>query len=328
MLTAPGAVEVTDDWPEPQPGPHDVVVAMRGVGLCGSDLGVYEGERATPSLPWVMGHEGGGEIVAVGDGVRDREVGQRVVVEPNYCCLQCAHCRRGRTSSCPHRRVVGMNAPGLLAERVVVPARFVWSVPATFSDRTSACIEPLAVARSAVRRCGIAPGDACLVVGAGSQGLFTCLALLAIGVRPHVVEPHEGRRALAADLGATVADPHGSSGFAYVFETAGVPAAWETALAAVAPAGTVVMIGIGHDAVAVSIADLVRRQLTLQGMLIYDHPHDFADTVAAVARGDVDPARVIAAVHDPDDAAVAFARAPSVAGKSWIDLRIWHRDSL
>jgi alcohol dehydrogenase/L-iditol 2-dehydrogenase len=329
VLKAPGDVEVTDDWPEPQPGPHDVVVAMRGVGLCGSDLGVYEGERATPSLPWVMGHEGGGEIVAVGDGVEDREVGQRVVIEPNYCCLECAHCRRGRTSSCPRRRVVGMNAPGLLAERVAVPARFAWPVPATFSDRTSACIEPLAVARSAVRRCGIAQGDACLVVGAGSQGLFTCLALLAIGVRPHVIEPHEGRRALAVELGATVSGADDDArDFAYVFETAGVPAAWETALAAVAPAGTVVMIGIGHEAVAVSIADLVRRQLTLQGMLIYDHPRDFAGTVAAVERGEIAPERVIAAVHHPGEAARAFAHAPSVSGKSWIDLTIWQRDSL
>ena len=328
VLTAPRAVEVVHDWPEPQPGPHEVVVAMRGVGLCGSDLGVYQGERATPSLPWVMGHEGGGVVVAVGAAVGDRKVGQRVVVEPNYPCLACAHCRQGRTSSCPTRRVVGMNDPGLLAERVAVPARFTWPVPETCSDLTVACIEPLAVARSAVRRSGVTAGDSCLVVGAGSQGLLVCLALRAVGVRPHVVEPHEGRRALAADLGATVADPRATSGFAYVFETAGVPAAWETALSAVAPTGRLVLIGIGHEAVAVPIADLVRRQLSLQGMLIYDHPHDFAGTVAAVARGEVEPGRVVAAVHEPADAAAAFAEAPSVAGKSWIDLRIWQRDSL
>jgi alcohol dehydrogenase/L-iditol 2-dehydrogenase len=328
VLTAPGAVEAVDDWAEPRPGPREVVVAMRGVGLCGSDLGVYSGERATPSLPWVMGHEGGGEIVAVGERVTDREIGQRVVVEPNYCCLACAHCRRGRTSSCPARRIVGISDPGLLAERVAVPARFAWPVPATFSDRTTACIEPLAVARSAVRRSGVAASDSCLVVGAGSQGLLACLALLAIGVHPHVVEPHAGRRALAAELGATITDPDELGGFTYVFETAGVPAAWDTALSAVAPAGTVVMIGIGHEAVAVSIADLVRRQLGLRGMLIYDHPRDFAETVAAIERGDIDPERVFGAVHHPDQAAEAFARAPAVAGKTWIDLSIWQRDSL
>jgi alcohol dehydrogenase/L-iditol 2-dehydrogenase len=275
-----------------------------------------------------MGHEGGGEIVAVGANVKDRQVGGRVVIEPNFCCLACSHCRRGRTSSCLRRRIVGMNDPGLLAEHVAVPARFAWPVPATFSDRTVACIEPLAVARSAVRRSGVAAGDSCLVVGAGSQGLLACLALLAVGVHPHVVEPHEGRRALAADLGATIADPHTVNGYTYVFETTGVPAAWDTALSAVAPAGTVVMIGIGHEAVAVSIADLVRRQLGLRGMLIYDHPHDFADTVAAVERGDIVPERVIGAVYPPEQAGEAFASAPAVAGKSWIDLGIWHRDSL
>ena len=74
-LVAPGQVEIVDDWPEPEPGPDDVVVQIRGVGLCGSDLSVYDGTREVPAMPWVFGHEGGGDIVAAGPGVTGREIG-------------------------------------------------------------------------------------------------------------------------------------------------------------------------------------------------------------------------------------------------------------
>ena len=243
VLVRAGLVEVVEDWPEPIPGPHDVVVRMRGVGLCGSDLEVFHGRRETPVLPWPMGHEGGGDIVAVGAGVTDRRVGQRVAIEPNYCCLTCPQCSSGNTSGCARRTMVGFNHPGLLTERVTVPARFTWPVPTDLSDGTLACVEPVAVARSAVRRSRIQPGDRCLVVGAGSQGLFLCQALLAAGAVPTVVEPHPGRQRVARRLGAAPADdPHET--FQFVFEAAGAAGAVQTALDRAAPIATVTLVGL------------------------------------------------------------------------------------
>ncbi|WP_019816020.1 zinc-dependent alcohol dehydrogenase, partial [Saccharomonospora saliphila] len=312
VLSGPGRVDTVDTWPEPRPREGEVLVAMRAVGLCGSDLGVYDGHRLTPEVPWVMGHEGGGEIVAVGPGVTGRYPGQRVVVEPNYGCRDCAACAEGVTSACAHRGIVGMNIPGLLAERVAVPAQFTWPVPDTVDDAALACVEPLAVARAAVRRSGVGPDQDCLVVGAGSQGLFVCQALRALGVRPRVTEPHAGRLALAEELGATPADPE-SAGVAHVvFDTVGVPDTWDLALRAVRPAGSVVVIGMSGREVSTSTLDLTRRQLTIRGSLIYDHPHDFRDTVDAVVRGALDPARVLRYRAGPDAAADAFAGAREV----------------
>ncbi|PRX50394.1 alcohol dehydrogenase/L-iditol 2-dehydrogenase [Prauserella shujinwangii] len=325
VLTGPHRVEVVHDWPEPRPAEGEVLVGIRSVGLCGSDLGVHEGHRVTPRLPWVMGHEGGGEIVAVGAGVTGRHVGQRVVVEPNYSCFACRPCRDGLTSACTGRGIVGMNIPGLLAERVAVPARFAWPVPDTVSDETLACIEPLAVARAAVRRAGVRAGDECLVVGAGSQGLFVCQALLALGARPYVVEPIPGRLSLAERIGAKRADA-GTGDFRLVFDTAGTPATWDISLRSAAAAGVVVMIGMGDEPVQLSTMELARRQLVLRGSLIYDHPHDFAETVAAVVDGAVRPAQVLHAGAAPAAAADAFARARSAPGKSWIDLSGWQED--
>ena len=149
VLLAAGQVAVVDDWPEPTCGPEEVVVAIHGVGVCGSDLAVVRGERAVPRLPWVLGHEATGQIVEVGAAVTGRERGQHVVIEPNFCCLTCSHCRAGATATCQQRRVCGMSEPGLLAERVAVPARFTWPVPARWPVEDRVCVEPLAVAMTA-----------------------------------------------------------------------------------------------------------------------------------------------------------------------------------
>jgi threonine dehydrogenase-like Zn-dependent dehydrogenase len=320
-LSAPGRVELVSDWPEPLPGPHDVLVAIRGVGLCGSDLGVYEGTRGVPTMPWVMGHEGGGDIVAVGGQVRDREIGQRVVIEPNYPCLACRHCASGQTSACGKRGVVGINMPGLLAERVAVPAMFTWPVDAHAPGELLALVEPLAVARSAVRDSGIGRGDRCLVVGAGSQGLLVCLSLLAVGARPEIIDPHDGRVELAVDHGAQRAGD--DNDYPFVFETAGVPAAVRTAVDRAAPAATIVLIGLDPGRLPLAELELVQRQLTVRGKLIYNHPRDFADTLAALDGGAL-LGRVRHAGFAPADASVAFARARTIVGKTWIDLSRWH----
>ena len=320
--TAPQQVKEVDDWPEPDCGPAEVIVAMRAVGLCGSDLSLYDGHRAPPSLPWVMGHEGGGDIVAVGADVTDRHVGQRVVIEPNLSCLHCPACRSGVTSDCRNRAILGMNHPGILAERVAVPAQFTWPVNDDSPEELLACFEPLAVARSAVRRSGIGRGDSALIVGAGSQGIFVALSLLAVGAEPYVTDPHDGRVALAESLGAQRGDATDGT-YPYVFETAGPPAAFDTAMRTVASTGTVTLIGLTHEPVQLSTADVVRRGIRIVGSIIYDHPRDFADTWQAVSSTDIRPERAVQTGFHPQDAASAFAEARSAAGKSWIDLTGW-----
>ena len=324
VYTAPQQVMLVDDWPEPECGPTDVVVRMRAVGLCGSDLTVYDGHREVPSSPWVMGHEGGGDIVAVGSDVDGRHVGQRVIIEPNFPCLQCPACRSGVTSGCTTRVILGINHPGILAERVALPAQFTWPVVDGWPDEVLACFEPLAVARSAVRRSGVGPGQPALVVGAGSQGIFVAMALLAVGAVPYITDPHDGRVALAEKLGARRADPSDDT-YPYVFETAGPPAAFATAMRSVASTGTVTLIGLSHEPVQLLTSDVVRRGLTIVGSIIYDHPRDFADTLEAVSVTDIRPERAVQTGTPPEYAESAFAEARSTAGKSWIDLTGWYR---
>jgi alcohol dehydrogenase/L-iditol 2-dehydrogenase len=322
-LVEPGRVEIVDDWPEPECGPADVVIQVRGVGLCGSDLSVYDGKREVPRLPWVFGHEGGGDIVAAGSEVRDREVGQRIVVEPNFADLTCAACRTGHTSACVNRAILAINRLGLLAERVAVPAEFTWPIPDSWTDAALACFEPLAVADTAVRRADVPPGTDCLVIGAGSQGQLVCQALLAAGSRPYVTEPHAGRLELALKFGARRAEERADDTYPFVFETAGVPAVWATALASVAKTGKLILIGFHGKPVELSTIDIVQRQVTIVGQLIYDHPRDFAATLASVTAGRLVPEQTVQGTFPVEETAAALASVREVPGKSWIDFSGW-----
>jgi threonine dehydrogenase-like Zn-dependent dehydrogenase len=318
-LVSPATVAVLDDWPEPSCGPQEVIVAVHGVGLCGSDLAVVSGRRAVPALPWILGHEAFGTILAAGREVTGRRPGQRVVVEPNYPCLICRPCRAGATAGCLARRAAGISEHGLLAERVAVPARFTWPVPESWPDADVVCVEPFTVAVGAVQASGLREGDACLVVGAGSQGLLVCLAVRDAGGVPVVIEPHEGRRALALQVGARSAEGLGpETRFPAVIETSGVPEAFEGAVDRVADGGCLVAVGQSTRPARVSTFTLVQRRLTVRGRLIYDHPSGFADTIALLGRHDIRPGRVLRERFDLAEAPAAFARAADVPGKSWI----------
>ena len=310
----PWSLRVADGWPEPELGSGQVMVRVGGVGICGSDLALISHARRAPTYPWVLGHEAFGAIVAAGPGVDASRLGQRVVIEPNYPCLRCPACRSGHTSMCPDRVLVGFTAPGLLAEYAAVPSDYAWPVPGRWTDGDAVCAEPLTVALAAIRRSGMRPGGNCLVVGAGSQGGLLCLALAAHGVTPHVLEPDDGRLQLAVSLGAKAAGPE-DAGFDTIFETSGAEAALGEAVSRAAPGAAVVLIGLGGQATRVDTELVVRRQLTLRGSLIYDHPGDFAATLSAAIPA---PERILRAGFPLPEAPEAFLAARDVPGKTWI----------
>lgn len=318
VLVGPGRMELID-LPVPVCGPDEVLVRMLGVGLCGTDVSVFRGDRPAPRSPWVLGHEGVGEVVGAGSRVGGLRPGQRVAIEPNYCCFGCGPCRKGLTSSCVNRLSLGLNVPGVLAEYVAVPAVFAHPVADRVGLTDLVCTEPLTVARVALRRAGIRPGDTCLVVGAGSQGLLVCLQLVESGIAPWVREPHEGRLGLAASLGARplrgTTEP-----VDHVIETSGVPAGLAQALPHLAPGGRATLIGMSAAPLALTSRDIVYGQISLLGSLIYDHPRDFPDTVAELEKGHLQPHRVLSGEYSLEEAPNAFHSAATTPGKSWIRL--------
>ncbi len=317
LLVRPGVIAV-EDIPEPEVGSDEVRIAVGGVGLCGSDLSVFSGAWKAPSYPWVMGHEAFGTIEAVGSGVDPARIGQTVVVEPNIACLSCAQCGRGLTSACVARQSVGMNRPGALAERLVLPARFAWPVGGV-APVDLVCVEPLTVVTAALRRVGMAIPPSVLVVGIGAQGLLMSLTLLSRGIAVAVRDVNPDRVAFAAKLGARAIepDPDGSR-FGLVVDTVGSPASVEVALGELEIGGTLLLLGLDSRPLEVTAQMIVRRQAVVRGSLTYDHPGDFDAALRLVALERFRPGRIVSDEYPLAEAQGAFDRSPSAAGKTWI----------
>jgi L-iditol 2-dehydrogenase len=200
-----GAIELRD-WPEPAPGPGELLLRVSGCGLCGSD--VLKINAAAPG-PTVLGHEVVGQVVDVGAGVRRFGPGDRLVVAHHVPCFQCHYCRRGSPSMCRHFKRVNLD-PGGFAELVRVPAPNVehaaFALPADMTEETASFTEPLACCLRAVKRSRVAPGDTALVVGLGSIGCLLAQLLALEGARVFASDLLEPRRALGRRMGARVFD--------------------------------------------------------------------------------------------------------------------------
>jgi 2-desacetyl-2-hydroxyethyl bacteriochlorophyllide A dehydrogenase len=199
-----GVVEVTD-VPEPSiDRGDDVIIDVEACGICGSDLQILNvppGHPATPGV--VLGHEFIGRIRAVGANAGALTVGQRVTVDPDPKCGVCRPCRAGRPASCENIRALGVYRDGALAAQVSAPADAVFPLSEDPPPAIAALIEPLACVVNGVNKATPRPGESVLIFGAGAIGcLFLAMFKAAGGSPVIVVEPHQGRGAVARAVGA------------------------------------------------------------------------------------------------------------------------------
>jgi threonine dehydrogenase-like Zn-dependent dehydrogenase len=202
VYRSPGVIDV-EERPVPQPGPDQLVVKVHACGICGSDIHqLRDGWGFKPGA--VAGHEWTGTIAAVGTDVTGWSAGERVVGASSPKCGTCRRCREGKPSQCENRAsMTGEHTDGAFAEYIMVRAASVLRLPEGLSARSAALAEPLSVALHGITRSEVQPGDTVMVFGAGPIGALSLAALRAMGITDvTVVEPHEGRRQLAADLGA------------------------------------------------------------------------------------------------------------------------------
>lgn len=317
VLHAPRDLRVEAASP-PAPAPGDVVARVTMAGLCGTDYSIWSGARAV-TYPRIMGHELVGRVEAVGDGVDRVQIGESVVIEPNYSCGVCPLCREGNRNLCLSRTAVGIDVDGGFAELVRVPERCVWPVPSGLTDAQAVITEPLAVVVRAVNRGAPRAGESVAVVGAGTLGLLALQTLRARGARVMVVSRSGRRFTLAAELGATTTrvvrdaegltraarDFSGREGVDLVVETAGTPDAVAHALALVRPGGRVVLTGLPHEPTPIAFFGVVRREVTILGSMIYQE--EFGEALALVASGAVRGEALVTHRFALDRIADAFA---------------------
>lgn len=187
----------------PIPAPGEVVLSVAAAGICGSELEAVASRSPRRPPPLVMGHEFCGEIVALGPGVADLRLGDRVAVNSIVSCQRCSECRAGAPHLCPRRQVFGMNRPGAFAEQVAVPAAAVLPLPERVSPLEGALVEPLANAVHVWSLLGPRFPETVVVFGCGPIGLLTLQVAKAAGaLRLVAVDQSDARLELAHRLGA------------------------------------------------------------------------------------------------------------------------------
>ncbi|WP_293859110.1 zinc-binding alcohol dehydrogenase family protein [uncultured Alsobacter sp.] len=277
MIEAVG-VSAMHDVAEPTPGPGEVLLAVRHVGLCGSDLATFTGLNPLVALPRIPGHELGCEIVAAGEGVpADYAAGRRAIVVPYTTCGQCSSCRRGRVNACRYNRTLGVQQDGGLAERLVVPhGKLILND--TLAPRHLALVEPLSVGFHAVERGRVGRADRVVVLGCGMIGMGAIAGAAHRGASVIAVDVSPGKFDLARRWGAShvvdasredvvqrVMDLTDGDGADVVIEAVGLPATFRQAIDAVCFAGRVVYIGYAKVEVAYDTKFFNLKELDIMG---------------------------------------------------------------
>jgi threonine dehydrogenase-like Zn-dependent dehydrogenase len=294
VFAGPGVLGIVDKK-VPEPAPGWVRIAVGAVGICGSDLHLYNGMMgdATGLQP---GHEVAGVVDAVGEGVT-RATGTQVALEPITACGTCFQCRSGHPNRCPQHRLFGMTARGGMAEYLCVPADCLHDVPNDVNANVAALAEPMAVCVRGVRLGQVTLGSRVAVLGAGTVGLLAILAARAAGAQEIFAiarYPHQAERARA--LGAThvvttieqLLTTAGPASMDVVIETVGGSSnALAEAVSVAAYGGRVVMLGIFDASPGLPGLVFAQRELTLVGSYCYAHDArvgDFAQAALMVAQ--------------------------------------------
>lgn len=311
-----------EDFPEPEVGPGDVLVAVKACGICGSDVHGMDGSTGRRRPPIVMGHEAAGVIARTGTDVALWKVGDRVTFDSTVYCDDCEYCRAGHINLCVNRRVLGVSCEdyrrhGAFADFVSVPQRILYRLPDALSFEHAAMVEPLSVAVHAVRRAGVAAGETAVVVGAGMIGLLLVQVLAAYGCsRVIAVDVYEEKLALAAKLGATQTkhskDIRSSFHADHAFDCVGTDHSVDLTLSCVRKGGCVTLVGNIAPRINWPLQFVVTHELTVRGSCA--SAGEYPECIDLLACEAVKVAPLISAV------------APLADGATWFE-RLHHREA-
>ena len=290
-----------EDVPVPEPGPNEVLVEIRAVGVCGSDVHYYEEGRIGSFVvrePLILGHESMGTVVALGEGATKHEVGERVTLEPGVPDGTCRECRSGRYNLCPNVRFFATPPiDGAFTNYVSINEDFAFALPDNLSNNAGALMEPLSVGIWACKKGRVTAGDHVLVTGAGPIGLVTMQVAFAQGATEVTVTDVAGERLeIARNLGATRAlnvaeEPLEEAGLEadVLIECSGNERALGDGLRCVKPAGFAVVVGMGpNEETSVPLAFIQTREITLTGTFRYANTYPTAIDLAATGKVDLD----------------------------------------
>lgn len=281
-------------------GPHQVLVNVKRIGICGSEIHSYHGQHPATFYPVVQGHEYSGIVTAVGAAVSVCRPGDKVTARPQLVCGTCAPCRRGQYNVCEHLRVQAFQADGAAQDFFVVDDDRVVKLPDSMPLDYGAMVEPAAVGAHAAARAGDLCGKNVVVSGAGAIGNLVAQAVLSAGAKKVLITDISDLRLDIArqcgiehtlnvakkPLAEGVKEVFGEEGYQVGFEVAGVESSVRSLMETIEKGSTIVIVAVFAKDPALSMFYLGEHELTLVGTMMYRH-EDFVKTVENIAAGTV-----------------------------------------
>ena len=265
QLTAPRQLVPIAIAEPAAPSAGEVLVAVRAIGICGTDTAGYLGKMPFIEYPRILGHELGVEVLAVGAEVDSLAIGDRCAVEPYLYCGACHSCAQERTNCCETLQVLGVHCDGGMCERLLLPAKHLHRRNSLSFDQL-ALVEMLGIGCHAVQRAAVKKGDSVLIIGAGPIGLTVLEFARIAGAVVSIVELNPARREFVRSHYAGVmvlAEMPREASAQIVFDATGNAGSMATAFKYVAFTGKVVFVGITKEPVLLDDPLFHRRELTL-----------------------------------------------------------------
>ncbi len=299
VMTAPGEIRF-DTVPVPQAGPGQVLVKIKRIGICGSDIHVYHGKHPYTSYPVTQGHEVSGKIEALGEGVEGLKVGQRVTIEPQVFCGKCYPCTHGKYNLCESLKVMGFQTTGTASEYFAVDQSKVTPLPEGMSYDEGAMIEPLAVTVHAAKRPGDVKGLNICVLGCGPIGILLIQSLKALGAaKVMATDVSDYRLGLARQCGADVTvntknapfgealvNTFGPDKADVIYDCAGNNVTMDQAIQNARKGSVIVLVAVFADQARCDLAKLNDSELDLNTSMMYRH-EDYVDAIRLVSEGKI-----------------------------------------
>lgn len=300
VVVAPGKIEFRE-IEKPEIKEDQVLIKIQKIGICGSDIRVFEGDYPSIQYPITQGREAAGEIVAVGSDVQNLFPGQKVTVQPQWTCGTCKYCVEGKYNLCENLKVRGFQMPGMASQYFAVDADRVATLPKDSSYESGAMVEPLAVAVHAVKKAGNINGKKVLILGAGPIGVVTAQAAKGMGAGAVMITDLSDSRLEIArksgidycvntgkeDLGEALHRYFNTENATLIYDCAGTDVTLGQAIRYASAGGSIVLVAVYKGWASVNLAALADKELKLYTTLMYRN-EDYLDAISLIDEGKVD----------------------------------------
>ena len=299
VMTEPGKI-IFREIETPRPAAGQVLVKIKRIGVCGSDIHVYYGEHKGTGYPVTQGHEVSGQIAALGEGVTGFHVGQKVTIEPQAVCGECYPCRHGKYNLCEKLKVMGFQTTGAASEYFAAPAFRVTALPDEMSYDEGAMIEPLAVTVHAARRFPEMEGAKVAILGCGPIGILLAQSVKALGAaRVMITDISDYRLELAKRCGADYAVNTRDEDFGeamlrcfgpdkadVIYDCAGNDITMGQAIRYARKGSKIILVAVFAKEAHVDLFTLNDHELDLDTTMMYRH-EDYEEAIRLVKEGKI-----------------------------------------